>query len=77
MAKIHKSLEDGTPYFCHVPAAIGTPTHNLAKFCDWLLKLLTSNDYTITDSFSFDKEILEFDALCFMASFYVNHFSPT
>ena len=76
-AKIHKSLEDGTPYFCPVPAAIGTPTHNLAKFCDWLLKLLTSNDYTITGSFSFDKEILEFDALCFMASFYVNHFSPT
>ena len=55
LAKIHKSLEDGTPYFSPVPSAIGTPTHNLAKFCDWLLKLLTSNDYTITDSFSFDK----------------------
>ena len=55
LAKIHKSLEDGTPYFSPVPSAIGTPIHNLAKFCDWLLKLLTSNDYTITDSFSFDK----------------------
>ena len=34
LAKIHKSLEDGTPYFSPVPAAIGTPTHNLAKFGD-------------------------------------------
>ena len=28
LAKIHQALEDG------VPIAIGTPTYNLAKFCD-------------------------------------------
>ena len=33
------------------------------------MKSLTSNDYTINDSFSFAKEVLEFDALLFMASF--------
>ena len=33
------------------------------------MKHLTSNDYTIKDSFSFDKEVLDFYASCFMASF--------
>ena len=45
LAKIHQALEDG------VPIAIGTPTYNLAKLCDQLLKSVTSNDYTIKDSF--------------------------
>ena len=31
-AKIHKALEDGTPSFCSILSAIGTPTYNLAKF---------------------------------------------
>ena len=67
--KIHKVLEDETPSFRPILSAIGTPTYNLVKFCDRLLKSLTSNDYTIKDSFSFAKEVLEFDASCFMASF--------
>ena len=69
LAKIHKALEDGTPSFRPILSAIGTPTYNLAKFCDQLLKPLTSNDYTIKDSFSFAKEVLDFYASCFMASF--------
>ena len=68
LAKIHKTLEDGIPSFGAILSAIGTPTYNLAKFCDQLLKPLTSNDYTIRDSFSFTKEVLDFDASCFMAS---------
>ena len=48
---------------------MGTPTYKLAKFCDQLLKPLTNNEYTIKDSFSFAKEVLEFDASLFMASF--------
>ena len=51
LAKIHKALEDGTPSFRPILSAIGTPTYNLAKFCDQLLKPLTSNDYRIRDSF--------------------------
>ena len=62
-------VKDGTPYFRPVLSGIRTPTYNLAKFCDQLLKPLTSNDYTIKDSFSFAKEVLDFDASCFMASF--------
>ena len=51
LAKIHKALEDGIPSLRPILAAIGTPTYNLAKFCDQLLKPLTSNDYAIKDSF--------------------------
>ena len=69
LAKIHKALEDGIPSLRPILAAIGTPTYNLAKFCDQLLKPLTSNYYTIKDSFSLAKEVLDFDASCFMASF--------
>ena len=67
--KIRKALEDGTPSFRPILSAVGTPTNNLAKFCHQLLKPLTSNDYTIKDSFSLAKEVLDFDASCFMASF--------
>ena len=76
-AKIHKPLEDGTPSFPPILSATGTPIYNLAKFCDQLLKPLSSNDYTIKDSFSFTKKVLDFNASCFMASFDVSHFSPT
>ena len=69
LAKIHKALEDGAPPFRPILSAIGTPTYNLTKFCDQLLKPLTSNDYTIKDSFSFAKEVSDFGASCFMASF--------
>ena len=64
LAKIHKALEDGIPFFCPILSPIGTPTYNLAKFCNQLLKPLTSNDYKMKDSFSFAKEVLDFDASC-------------
>ena len=68
LAKIHKALEDGAPSFRPILSVIGTPTYNLAKFCDQLMKPLTRNDYAINDSFSFTKEVLGFDASCFMAA---------
>ena len=69
LAKIHKALKDGISSFRPILPAIGTPIYNLVKFCDQLLKPLTSNDYTIKDSYCFAKEVLDFDASCFMASF--------
>ena len=55
--------------FCPILSAIGTPTYKIAKFYGQLLKPLTNNEYTIKDSFSFAKEVLEFNASFFMASF--------
>ena len=69
LAKIHEALEDGMPSFRPILSAIGTPNYKLAKFSDQLRKPLTSNEYTIKESFLFAKEVLEFDASLFMASF--------
>ena len=69
LGKIHKALEDGISTFRPILSAIGTPTYKLAKFCDKLLKPITTNEYTIKDSFSFAKEVEEFDSKLIMASF--------
>ena len=69
LAKIHKALEDEIPSFQPILSAIGTSTYKLAKFCDQLLKPLTNSEYTVKDTFSFAKEVLEFDASLFIASF--------
>lgn len=63
LAKIHKALEDDTSSFIPILPAIGTPSYNLAKFWTQLLTTLTSNDYTIEDSISFTKEVIEFYVL--------------
>ena len=69
LGKIHKALEDRIPTSRPILSAIGTPTYKLAKFCDKLLKPITTNEYTIKDSFSFAKEVEEFDSNLIMAGF--------
>ena len=39
------------------------------KFCDKLLKPIITNEYTIKDSFSFAKEVEEFDPNVIMTGF--------
>ena len=75
LAKFIKTLEDGIPSFCPIVSAIGTPTYNLAKFCDQLLKPLTNIDYLTKDSSSFVEEVLDFDTSSFMASFDIKSLS--
>ena len=67
--KIHKPIKDGVPPFRPILSDIGTPTYKLAKFFVPLLAPLTSNEYTIKDSFSFAEELLSFDSNLVMASF--------
>ena len=69
LAKIHKPIEDGVPPFRPILSDIGTPTYKIAKFFVPLLAPLTSNEYTIKDSFSFAEELLTFDSNLVMASF--------
>ena len=68
-AKIHKPIKDGVPPFRPILSDIGKPTYKLAKFFVPLLASLTSNEYTIKDSFSFAEELLSFDSYFVMASF--------
>ena len=48
--------------------AINTPKHKLAKFTVTTLKSLTSNQYTVKDTFIFTEEIAEQDFESFMAN---------
>ena len=58
---------DNIPKFLPILSAIGTPAFKLAKFLVPILSPLTINDYTAKDSFSFAKEVVNFDSSLFMA----------
>ena len=66
--KVHKPVEDNCQSFCPILSAIGTPTYDLAKFLVPILKLLTENEYTVHDSFSFSSEVSKFSSKGLMAS---------
>ena len=66
--KVHKDIIDNCPPFRPILSAINTPTYKLAKFLVPILKSLTSNEYTVKDSFAFAEEIVEQDSEFFMGS---------
>ena len=49
-------------------STVNTPTYKLAKFLVPILKSLTSNEYTVKDSFAFAEGIVEQDSEFFMGS---------
>ena len=69
LAKVHKIVTDGLPSFRAILSAIGTPTYKLAKFLIPMLEPLTTNEYTIKDSFTFAEELQSFDSKLVMVSF--------
>ena len=69
LAKVQKIFGDGFPSFRPILSAIGTPTYKLAKFLVLKLKLLTTNEYAIKDSFTFAEELQSFDSKLVMVSF--------
>ena len=68
LCKVHKHLIDNCPPFRPIMSAIKTPTYNLAKFLVPLLEPITTNMYTVKNSFEFAKEIADQDPGLFMAS---------
>ena len=58
LAKVHKIVRDGLPSIRPILSAIGTPTYKLAKFLVPILEPLTTNEYTIKDSFTFAEDSL-------------------
>ena len=49
-------------------SAINNPRYNLAKLLMPILEALAHNEFTVKDSFSFPKEITEYDSSIFIAS---------
>ena len=68
LCKVHKDIIDNCPLFRPVLSAINIPTYKLAMFLVPILKSLTSNKYTLKDSFAFAEEIVEQDSEFFMRS---------
>ena len=67
-SKIHKPLVNGCPKLRIILSALTTGTYKWAKFFVPLLQHLTSNQFTLKDSFEFAKIICEQDAGLFMTS---------
>ena len=68
LGKVHKEPANGIPKFRPILSAIGTPTYNLSKFLVPLLSPITSNEYSIKNSFTFAQEIVHQDPTLHMAS---------
>ena len=68
---------DNWPSFRPILSAINTPTYKLEKFLVPILKSLTSNEYTVKDSFAFAGEIVEQDSELFTGSLDVDSFLLT
>ena len=66
---VYKIVTDDLPYFRPILSVIGTPTCKLAKFLIPILEPITSNEYTIKDSFTFAEELQSFDSKLVTASF--------
>ena len=68
LAKIHKPLVNGLPKFRPILSAIGTATYRIAKFLVPIMSEITTNEYTIQNSFNFGREVLHQDSSLFMGS---------
>ena len=64
----HKAIVDVCLTFRPMLSAIETPIYKIAKFLVPILSCLTINDFTVKDSFSVGKEIVEQDSNFYMVS---------
>ena len=66
--KVHKRVAKNTPKFRSILSAINTPTYLLAKYFNPILSPLTSNEFTVKNSFDFAEEVINYDHNLYMAS---------
>ena len=59
---------DNCPPFRPILSAIKTPSYNIAKYLVPILEPITTNKFTIKNSFEFAKEVTEQGSGLFMAS---------
>ena len=61
MTKLHKLVTTPYPSLPPILSAVNVPSYKTAEFYVPLLIPLTSDDFNITDSFSFAEEVSSFD----------------
>ena len=69
--KVHKTVVNNTPKFRPILSAINTPTYSLAKYLNPILSPLTTNEFTVKNSFDFAEEVVNYDHNLYMASLYI------
>ena len=74
LCKVHKAITDVCPPFRPILSAIGTPSYKLAKLLVPKLSRVTSNEFTLKDSFAFAEEIVHEDSKLFMGTLDVDSF---
>ena len=72
LCKIHKSSIENFSSFRSILSAIKTLSYNLAKLLVPILEPITTNRFTIKNSFELAKESFEKGSGLFMASLYAN-----
>ena len=66
--KVHKTVVNNTPKFRPILSAINTPTYLLAKYLKPILSPLTTDKFTVKNSFDFAGEAVNYDHNLYMAS---------
>ena len=72
--KVHKPVINNCRKFRPILSTIGTPTYKLAKLLVPILSPLTSNEFSVHDSFSFAHKVSSFCPDHFMASLDIESF---
>ena len=72
--KVHKTVVNNTPKFRPILSGINTPTYLLAKYLNPILSPLTTNEFTVKNSFYFTEEVVNYDHNLYMASLDVESF---
>ena len=62
LCKVPKAITDICPPFRLILSAIGTPTYKIAEFLVPKLSSITSNKFTVKDSFAFAEEVVHQDS---------------
>ena len=63
---VQQKCDDSCPPFRPVSSALQTPIYKLEKYLVSILESLTTNKYTVKDSFNFTTEVAEQDSTNFM-----------
>ena len=73
--KVHKTVVNNTPKFRPILSAINTPIYSLAKYLNRILSPLTSNEFTVKNSFDFAEKVVNYDHNLHMANLDVESLS--
>ena len=66
--KVHKTVVNNTPKFRPILSAVNTPTYSLAGYLKPILSPLTTNEFTVKNSFDFAEEVVNYHHNLYMAS---------